>query len=273
MLDIRIWDVGAALSARIITPAKQNHIIDAGASTTFSPAEHIADNYWRHFDSLDYLVISHFDSDHCRDLPTILSRLGGPRVYLRNKTVPEVDRYGNGTLGYQAALRDLDTRYTSPIDADRLPSNPAFSGVDILHASNSWADSGANFNDASIVLSYLYAGVMIIFPGDIGPRGWATLVEKKGRFLDTHLKASKIRILVAPHHGRTSGYSQDMIDYLRPSAVVVSDAYGAGPTDSRFYRVGGGLLSGRETRKLISTKLNGRTLIKISDDGSCFVDG
>lgn len=274
MLDIRIWDVGAALSSRIITPAGQNHIIDAGASQTFSPAEHISQNYWKPEEKLDYLVISHFDADHCRDIPQILDLLGDPRVYLRNKTVPGVKRYGSGDREYQVRLRGLDERFTHSVNEAHQPRNPEFNGgVEIISRQLSWDESGESFNNTSIVMSYLYAGVMVVFPGDIEPEGWAKLVKKCGPFLDSHIAASHTRILVAPHHGRPSGCSPDMIRYLKPSAVVISDAYGSGQTDSRYYHAGTGIRIRGETKSLISTKLNGRKLIKISPDGTYFIDG
>jgi beta-lactamase superfamily II metal-dependent hydrolase len=79
-LDIRVWEVGAGLCIRIRTPSGQNHMIDAGKSDDFSPAEHIHKLHWHQGDVLDYLIISHQDADHVRDLENVEKLLGSPRA-------------------------------------------------------------------------------------------------------------------------------------------------------------------------------------------------
>ena len=87
-LDIRVWEVADGLAIRIRTPSGQNHIIDAGRTPDFSPAEHISKYHWREGDRLNYLVISHQDADHVEDLPNVLELLGKPATLLRNKRGP-----------------------------------------------------------------------------------------------------------------------------------------------------------------------------------------
>lgn len=274
MLDVRIWDIGHGLSVRIRTPSGQNHLIDAGSDTEFSPAEHIRDYYWQDGDKLDYLIISHFDADHVSGLPDVLEYLGAPSTYLRNKSVPKDEMYGDQTLEYQKALARLDNRYNSPVPFATSPRNREVNGdIDIVSKQLSWDEAGGNRNNISIVVSYLYGSSLIVFPGDIEPDGWDTLLKERGRFLDDQLNRAASRVLVAPHHGRESGFSQAMIDYIRPDLVVVSDALGAGETDSRFYTAGSGLEVRGEVRKCISTKTRGRKLIKLHWDGSVVVDG
>ena len=110
-LDVRIWDVGHGLSVRLKTPNGQNHIIDAGANNGFSPAEHIAENYWDIDDILNYLIISHPDQDHIQDLPNIVRFIGKPKTLLRNKTVPDQEKFGSENLEYQKIYKSLDISY------------------------------------------------------------------------------------------------------------------------------------------------------------------
>lgn len=266
-LDIRIWEVGAGLCIRIRTPSGQNHIIDAGSSDEFSPAEHIRRYYWSEDDALDFLIISHQDADHVRDLGNIRKYLGDPRFYLRNKSVPDSEKYGLLQRLYQKILHTFDRKFTHPIEWEESPRNPSVNGgvrieSDFLY----WADA-ETINNSSIVVAYEYKGTLIVFPGDIEDTGWRKLLRKNPNLFGKLIEAASTVILVAPHHGRSSGYSQSMIDYFNPDLIVISDGYGAGETDSRFRTSANGLEIKGVQRKFITTKTNGRKRITITSNG------
>ena len=241
MLDVRVWEVADGLAVRIRTPAGQNHIIDAGRTPEFSPAEHIKRNHWHETDLLDLLVISHQDADHVEDLPNVIGLLGRPRVLLRNKSVPPKEKYGSLTREYQKTLKDLDERYTAPTSPETSPLNPANNGgIKINSWMNDWAQCNDNINNASIVILDVYQGVAFIFPGDIEPDGWKNLAEKNAGALKEAREAD-LRFLLAPHHGRPSGYSEEMLEFINPSLIIISDGHGAGETDARFRTAASGV--------------------------------
>jgi competence protein ComEC len=214
------------------------------------------------------LVISHPDKDHFDDLDSLISNLGDPKVLIRNKTVPDLEKYGSCDAGYQRAFKRLDTTYTSPVVWEESPLNPAVNGgVEIKYGMLN-LDEASNINNSSVVILYYYMQTMLVFPGDIEDGGWVKLLAKsRNEFLPLVGKAY-FRILVAPHHGRGSGYSQSMIDFFNPNLVVISDEYGREPTDRRFREAPGGITIKGESRKYISTKTNGRALFTISDQRS-----
>ncbi|MHA1164427.1 MAG: MBL fold metallo-hydrolase [Alphaproteobacteria bacterium] len=127
-LDIRIWEVGAGLCVRIRTPNGQNHIIDAGCSEDFSPSEHMHKYYWHEGDNLDFLIISHQDADHVADLPNIRKYLGDPKVYLRNKSVPDNEKYGLLERLYQKILQLFDNKFTADVKWENDPRNRDVNG-------------------------------------------------------------------------------------------------------------------------------------------------
>jgi hypothetical protein len=122
-----------------------------------------------------------------------------------------------------------------------------------------------------------------------------------GTEIATLVASSTKRVLVAPHHGRTSGYSEDLIATTSPNLIVISDEYGKEPTDSRFRTKASGLehnaitgelrwispiqrlfdlrkpptlfeeLIGRSTNeiKYLSMKSTGRLQFKIDSNGAC----
>ncbi|MGD1888943.1 MAG: ComEC/Rec2 family competence protein [Cohaesibacteraceae bacterium] len=272
MLDIRIWDVGAALSIRIKTPNGQNHFIDAGRSSSFSPAEHIYQSDWGPSDCVDYLVISHPDSDHIGDLPNLVHYLKRPLVLRRNKSVPDEHKWGSLSSDYQKVFKDLDTTYSrtiDPVDDPTLPENNG--GVTIEGRQLDWKEAGSS-NNSSIVMAYRYGPTSVMFPGDIEADGWARLRQKHERPCAGAIDGSETRILVAPHHGRSSAYSEDMIEYFNPDLIVVSDGHGRGETDRRFQTKARGLYRGDELLKFVSTERGGRKRILIGADGSLRMD-
>lgn len=269
MLDVRVWDVGHGLSIRMRTPAGQNHMIDAGASDEFSPAEHIWKNHWRNGDALDYLVISHPDQDHICDLPNVVKLLGEPRTLLRNKTLPEDEKYGLGQLEYQKVFRKLDDVYNTSTQWDGSPQNPAVNGgVTIKSGCLSWEESGNSKNNSSVVIFYLYAGILFVFPGDIEDAGWTSLWAKRGSTFQELINEAHTRVLVAPHHGRASGYSQLMMDVVQPHLCVVSDQHGRAETDRRFRENPIGMRYNGEQKRCFSTKTFGRVQLVAHGNGS-----
>lgn len=95
-LKFIIWDVGHGLCIWIQTPKGHHHWIDCGAATEndFSPAEHV--NSKHGVKAIDYLIISHPDADHLRDLPNLVNKIGSPRTLHRNTTLPPDEKYKSG---------------------------------------------------------------------------------------------------------------------------------------------------------------------------------
>ena len=268
MLDVRIWDVGHGLSIRMRTPAGQNHLIDAGANGDFSPAKHIRQHHWRDGDVLNYLVISHPDQDHIQDLPNVVKFLGEPKTLLRNKTLPPEEKYGLCQHEYQKAFRELDEGYNVSTDWSGSPRNPEVNGGMIVESGYlNWEETGNSKNNSSVVILYLYAGTLFVFPGDIEDTGWISLWDKRGSAFQRLINAASTRVLVAPHHGRSSGYSELMMDVVQPHLCVVSDEHGKAETDRRFREKPIGMQCNGQLTKYFTTKTFGRVQLVAHADG------
>jgi competence protein ComEC len=266
-----LWDVGHGLAIWIKTPAGHNHWVDAGqnAETDFSPAERVA-NYWRE-SKLDYLIISHPDADHIGGLPDVIHYLGKPRVLSRNKSIPDDEKYGSEDREYQKVFAELDKTYNSPVMTEHSPTNPDYNGGINIKTGSLDYNEVTKINDTSIVALYLLDSWLFVCPGDIEPIGWEKLWEKKKQEFSELINDADVRILVAPHHGRASGYSQEMIDTIQPHLVLISDKYGQQPTDGRFRQKPLGLgIDGEET-KFLSTKTSGRIRF-VYENGSWKID-
>ena len=230
--QLTLWDVGHGLAIWIQTPFGHNHWVDTGCLPEFSPAHHVYNKYGVR--EIDYLTISHPDKDHFDDLEDFLHWFGGPRIFHRNPSVFPDEKYGGLGAGYQQAFLRLDSNYKAPLAIGTEPWNPNWNGGVSVH--NCYLDRRevSSINDSSIVSFYTYAGWLFVMPGDIGDAAWQELWKREGFRIQPVVNSSKARILVAPHHGRASGYSDAMMSDIKPHLVVISDEFGKEPTDNRF---------------------------------------
>lgn len=261
-----LWDVEHGLSIWIQTPSGQNHCIDAGHNndTEFSPFKQMKEKH--DVNSIDYLIISHPDQDHIEGLPNLIDYIGKPRVFCRNKSLPNDMKYGTCDSRYQKIFKELDSTYTLPVPENESPTNEKNNGnVTIYTFMNNYTD-GMSCNNTSVISLYAYKDWLFVFPGDIEPTGWDRLQNKYYERMEDMILGSKV-ILVAPHHGRPSSYSQNMIDFFTPNLILVSDRCNEHETDKRYYTCASGLTYKGDIIKFLSTKTKGRINISIDETG------
>jgi len=77
-----------------------------------------------------------------------------------------------------------------------------------------------------------------------------------------------LTLLIAPHHGRKSGYSEEMMDTIDPHVVIICDKWGGGETHRGFRENPQGLDLNGVSEKYKSTKTTGRIKFTIREDGT-----
>ncbi len=266
-----LWDVGHGLCVWIQTPSGQNHWIDCNKRDEFSPSEHVKKEHG--VTKLDYLIISHPDRDHISDLPNLVKAFGKPVALLRNRSLPEAEKFKSETLECQTVFKDLDTSYTENVKWGNSPCNPTVNGgVEVKVAYNDYSEEVTG-NNTSVIALYHYANWLFACPGDIEDAGWMRLWSAKQAEFEPLISKSKWRVLVAPHHGRHSGYSQAMMDNINPQLVIISDVAGESETDRRFRENPPGLNltvapeAEKRLWKHLSTKGAGRVRFEITSAG------
>ena len=276
-LVFTLWDVGHGVSIWINTPNGANHWIDLGRTPEFSPSEHVGDAY--RVSEIDYLIISHPDKDHLEDLPQFRETFGEPRVLHRNKSLPAAEMFGQRVFQYQREYADLHNRFNASIPHAEDPANPNYNGG-VRYAIHS-LDHGTRVNgttllgsaaiegnNTSLVVMLLYEGVLFVCPGDIEPLGWRELWRRYAAPYRVLIDDAHWRLLVAPHHGRKSGYCKDMMDAIQPHATFISDVWGDSETHPAFRSdpLGVRFRSG-DTVKYYTTKRAGRVRVVVSATG------
>jgi competence protein ComEC len=269
-LSFTLWDVGHGVSIWIRTPNGSNHWIDLGRTSDFSPSRHVRRAYG--VTAIDYLTISHPDKDHLEDLPEFKATFGDPKALMRNKSLPPMEMFGQGSFQYQRDYADLHNRFTHSTPYDSSPTNPERNGgvryaVESLDHGTRVNGSSIEGNNTSVVVMLLYEGVLFACPGDIEPLGWQELWRRYESRYSPLIGEAYCRFLVAPHHGRRSGYCKEMMDAVQPHATIISDVWGVSETHRAFRSDPIGVTRSGETRKYYTTKRAGRVQVVVSSSG------
>ena len=219
------WDVEHGSAAYIKTPNGKHIAIDLGArraaDSGFSPLAHLRKNWG--IQQLDLVVITHPHLDHIEDIPNF--HAFSPKVLIRPNHLTDADIWGNNrqaspeTRWIIQEYININRDYNQPTSPITRPSSPAnFGGVSLKFFVPKKAPRD-NVNNHSVVTVMSYAGLKFLMPGDNEPPSWSELL-KDGKFVeavrDTH-------VLVAPHHGRESGFHGPLFKLIRPLVTIISD--------------------------------------------------
>ena len=174
---------------------------------------------------VDYLIVTNADHDHMSDLNGLWEAKISVKSLTRNRKVTPAELRAlklkdaqNGKLSDDIErFLKINEEYTHPMTE---PFNDHMGGVQLKTFSNRYSDLlKPNTNDLSLVCILSFAGFKIMFPGDLERAGWLKLLELQ----DFRDELSEVSVLVASHHGRESGYCEEVFDHCSPQCVVFSD--------------------------------------------------
>ncbi|GAB6146784.1 ComEC/Rec2 family competence protein [Desulfocicer niacini] len=252
-MEIKIFDVSHGFCAYLIADNGNIMLFDCGHNekTDFRPSVYLPR---KGCTGIEHLIIHNFDQDHVSDLHNLL-RVLPIQLFFRNRSItPETlsrikQISGPITSAMQAAI-DLHAEY---VHGESDP--PVFPHIQFECFCNSYP-TFTDTNNLSLVAFVHYDGMGIIFPGDLERAGWKELLEVPS-FRD-NLK--KVDIFVASHHGRESGYCQEVFDYCNPDIIIISDKEIVHETQKNKYKqhaIGVPWNGGPERRYVLTTRSDG----------------
>lgn len=215
-----VYNVQLGLAVHVKAPNGKYIIIDLGTGVSGGGNE--SPLLKRRNDNIGYMIITHPHLDHIDDIlhfdvnsPTTLRRaseITNAEVMqgVRECDKPKFRKYC-----------EINDRYSSPVSATTDPSNPDnYGGLSIGTFSTGLCDK-SNFNNFSIITVFQLAGCKIVVCGDNETESLDTLMGRAS-FKEAVKNAD---ILVAPHHGRDSGYYDDFVSLVNPLLTIISDTY------------------------------------------------
>ncbi|MGO9566615.1 MAG: ComEC/Rec2 family competence protein [Desulfomonilaceae bacterium] len=222
---IVFWDVQHGHATYVKTPNGRHVVIDLGTGSygsgeAFSPLEHLRSRY--KITQLDYVVITHPHVDHIDDVFCFDDL--NPKVLLRPKHLakgPILEKASDNDRPKLDKYFEISERYNSPIahTSPNSPANPAnWGGLHITSYIPSQC-AQSNVNNHSIVTVFEFGGIRVLVPGDNEPPSWNELMGVDGFASRT----KDVDLMLAPHHGRNSGFDADTMNHLNPRITVISD--------------------------------------------------
>ena len=271
-VSLRVWDVRHGSAAYIRTPNGKHIVVDCGSGKSFSPLLWLLSQLGQ--TRLNMAIITHPHVDHISDILS-LSYLS-PRILVRPSHLTRQDILANNKDASPTARHiiekylEFDTRYVEPVVSSEDPTNPTVNGGAQIYTFIPTGCPRTNLNNHSVVTIIEYAGCKILLPGDNEPPSWDELLSRN----DFTARISGVDVLVAPHHGRDSGFHGELFDYFKPRLTIISDGrsvdtsatdrYSRVTTGWPVYRRNGS----KQSRKCVTTRKDGTVDVEIGWNGN-----
>lgn len=278
--EVNVLNVGAG-SCTIVRHAHSNHITmvdinDGGDQRAYEssqseqpltdPIEWCQTHYGK---SLFRFILSHPDADHMAGMRRVLVTDGFDITNFWD--LPHTRRRGEAEFQTHEAWLDWAAYQTmrsgsaldgvtwpkviSPMRSDSRDfwdqdSIQICSPTPDLVAAGDRADT---YNDASYVLRFRHGGSSVLLASDVEDTAWNDMLQAG--------VLAHVKVLIASHHGRKSGFSAEAMDVLQPEIVIVSTAKLSPEHDGiSEYK--------RRCAQVLSTRVDGDISVCLYDDDS-----
>ncbi|MFA5793761.1 MAG: MBL fold metallo-hydrolase [Candidatus Brocadiia bacterium] len=256
-MKIQVFDVLHGFCSYLIADNGNVMLFDCGHNeeTGFRPSKYLSANGCS---SIERFFITNYDDDHVSDLAN-LRKVLPISILHRNKSItPDElkklkEESGPLTEGLLAMI-NMANEYSSVVT--NLPEYPSIEWEVFSNKYPVFKDT----NNLSLVTFIHYDGMGIVFPGDIEKAGWEELLKNKS-FCE-HLK--RVNIFIASHHGRESGYCENVFSYCKPDIIFISDEdikYDTQNVDYKKHAYGVPWNSSTEKRYVLTTRSDGMITI------------
>ena len=199
-MEVHFIDVGQGDST-LITCEGHSMLIDTGEAVKGTAIQNYLQK--QKIDKLDYLVLTHPDSDHIGGAPVIITKFKIDKVFVSN--------YEKDNKTYMKLIQALDNKHlkqTTPKVGEKYSLGTA--EFTIL-APN---DTYSNPNDASVALLIQNGKNRFLFTGDAEEDAEQDIL---GNGLDISADVYK-----AGHHGSRTATSEEFFEAVSPTSAVIS---------------------------------------------------
>lgn len=252
---MKIWNVELGLAVHIKAPNGRYIVIDLGSTNNTSPLQSL------YRKDVGYMIITHPHLDHFSDIQNI--------DYARPQILSRCKDYSRSELleGVRDCDKDKITQYCNFAESYNAPVPPymdptteaPFDGLTIEVFSTSACDKSNKNNFSSIVVLKL-GNAKVVVCGDNEKESFEILMKRT----DFKEAVKDAWVLVAPHHGRESGYYEEFVDLVKADITIISDKSGTDTSasqkytnKSKGYKVNNKLTGEKEERYCLTTRKDG----------------
>ena len=215
-LNIYFVDVGQGDCTVIKTPSGKIIIIDGGDGgngSKYDYGKNVVLPYLldRKINKIDYLIISHFDSDHVGGLLTIIKEFKIDKVLISKQGVSSenFEIFKNIVKEKKVIVMTVGKGDVLKIEKDLY--------LDILWPNSLDLIEENVLNNNSIVCKLRYKNFSILFTGDIEEIAEKRIIEE----YNSNLNILNSAVLKAGHHGSKTSSTQNFIEAVNPQIVLI----------------------------------------------------
>lgn len=201
-LKIYFIDVGQGDSTLIVTPKNKKILIDGGEGKTNVLFQYLLD---RRINKIDYIIISHFDSDHCNGLIEIIEKMRVENIVM-SKQSKESEEYKK----ILEIIKQKNIKVSSVKAEDKIIIEKNLY-TKILNPAEKFEFQDLNNN--AIVAKLVYKNFSMLFTGDI-----EKAEENLAKKYKNELKST---ILKVAHHGSKTSTSEGFLKYVEPQIALI----------------------------------------------------
>lgn len=202
-LKIHFIDVGQGDSCLIITPKNKKILIDGGEGEPEVLLSYLLD---RRIKTIDYIIISHFDSDHCNGLIEIIEKLKVKNILISKQSY-FCDEYKN--IANIINSKKIKVSFVKQGDTVAIDGKIK---LDIFYPPKELEYEDLNNN--SIVAKLTYNSFSILFTGDIENSEKNILDKYKNGELES-------TVLKIAHHGSKTSTSKEFLEAAKPKIALI----------------------------------------------------
>lgn len=214
-LQIYFVDIGQGDCTLISTPQGKKILIDGGGSenSNYDVGKNTLFPYLlaRRIKKLDYIFISHFDSDHIGGLIYILKELKVKNIII-GKQYEEYENYKK--ISKIAKEKNVQIKVVEAGKRLKIENNVYF---DILWPDTDKMISQNGINNNSLVCKLTYKKFSMLFTGDIEKEAEEAILNK----YKNNSELLKADILKVAHHGSKTSTTSKFLTIVNPKYAVI----------------------------------------------------
>lgn len=215
MMEVKMISVGQGDSIYMRIEDK-NILIDAGSSSENNITEYTILPFLKNngVNSIDYLFVTHSDSDHMNGVYQLLEYKINKENYVKKLILPDIDD----------GLKDEQYKELENIAKKQKINVMYFSKGNAINIDNTYIKclwpiknaGGIDKNGQSLVLKIKNEKISILFTGDLTKESEKMIVLKEGSEIEN------VDILKVAHHGSNDSTCEEFLNIVNPKIALIS---------------------------------------------------
>lgn len=215
--NIKIYfvNVGQGDCTLIVTDKNKKILVDGGGSNdeNYDVGKNTTLPYLldRRIVNLDYVLISHFDSDHVQGLYAVLEN-----IRVKNVIISKQKENSENYEKFLKIVKEKNIKITVVKTGDKIILDKELY-IDILWPTQNLEISDNPLNNNSIVAKLVYKEFSMLFTGDIEEEAENAILRQ----YSTNLSILQATILKVAHHGSKTSSSKQFLEAVKPKIAII----------------------------------------------------